>query len=122
MEIQDLNVLVVDDEEPIRQVVVDFFTMFGAKNIFTAENGVEAIRTVFNERIDLMISDNDMPEMTGMELLLEIRKCNNQYVKNIPIVIMSGYDIKQEAEIAGADAFLQKPFSLSKLKEMVEKL
>ena len=121
MEIQDLNVLVVDDEEPIRQIVVDFFTMFGAK-IFTAEDGVKAIRDIFNKHIDLIISDNDMPEMTGMELLLEIKKCGNQYVKNIPIVIMSGYDIKQEAEIAGADAFLQKPFSLSKLKEMVEKL
>ena len=119
MEIKNLSVLVVDDEESVRQILCSI--MFGAK-IFIAENGIEAIRIIFNEHVDLIISDNDMPKMTGMELLLEIRKCSNQHIKNIPIIIMSGYNISQEAKMAGADAFLQKPFTLSEFKEVVERL
>ncbi|MEA3463642.1 MAG: response regulator [Patescibacteria group bacterium] len=118
MEIKGASILIVDDEESIRQVMVDFFTIFGAE-IFTAVNSDAALDIIKEEKVDLIISDQDMPPgPSGIELLVEVK----QYYKHIVFILISAYNLKKEAEMAGADAFLQKRFSLSKLKEAVEKL
>ncbi|MCK4553541.1 response regulator [Candidatus Parcubacteria bacterium] len=119
MEIKGASILVVDDEELIIQVIVDVFTVFGVEHIFIASGADEAMDIIKKEKIDLIISDKDMPPgPSGIDLLKKVK----QYYNHILFVLISAYDVKQEAQLAGADAFLQKPFTLLKLKEVVEKL
>ncbi len=105
----DGTILVVDDEPGIVEVMVDCLAPLGAK-IKTASNGVEALAIVKTGVIDAVVSDVKMPNMTGLQLLAEIRGMG--YLT--PFVIVTGYGDKQtmiEAIRLDATDFLDKPFN-----------
>lgn len=122
--LKDFNLLIVEDDENLREALCDFFVEEGA-NVFTANNGEEAIQTTLTEKVDLILSDIKMPVMDGIELLKSINACDH----NVPLVwLMTGQsDLKEEAALAlGAEGLLSKPFKLSfvleKIKLSLEKL
>ena len=119
MKIKGLRVLAVDDDALMRELLLAYLNFCEVKNVFKAVNADEALDIIKKEQVDLIISDNDMPPgSSGIELLREIK----QYHKHIFFVLISGYDINREAELAGADAFMQKPFTLSEFKGVIKKI
>jgi len=105
------NVLIVDDNEQIRKLLSDFFSFYGFETI-AACNGKEALVILENKTCNLLITDLNMPVMSGIELVVKIRSLNI----SLPIIGMSFDDKKSEFLRAGADYFLSKPFSFHHLK------
>jgi len=103
------SILVVDDTEALRKLVVAFLSKQGHQ-CATAGNGVEALSKIHKDKFDAVITDIVMPEMDGIALTKELLSL---YPK-IPIMVMTGYSEKYPAEsvfTAGARDFIGKPFS-----------
>ncbi len=113
-------ILIVDDEVPIRQLLVDYLTELGYR---TAEacDGLDALEKVKVVAPDLVILDLVMPEQEGIETIHEIRKTH----KDLKILAVSGAFAGQflrTAELLGANAVLAKPLNLVELARLVKKL
>ena len=104
------NVLITEDSALIRNLerkVLEKIML----NVFEAADGVEALEILKNEKIDIVITDMDMPNMDGEELIVNIRK--NYGMSELPIILISGADEKEkflEALKLGANDYLVKPF------------
>ena len=112
------NVLIVDDEQLIRQGLRARIEYLGidVDEIFEADNGLMALGIQDEHPIDLVITDIRMPDMDGLELIQEMQKKNNQ----IKFIVLSGYAEFSYAETAirlGVKAYLLKPVSNDDLKE-----
>lgn len=113
------TLLVADDETMLRDTIVFDFKRKGF-NVFSAENGTQALEVVKNNPIDLVISDIRMPGGDGITLLEEIKK----FHPHIPVVIfISGFsDLSPEECIAkGAQTVVSKPFERKALMASVLK-
>lgn len=114
------NILIVDDEETILITLVEWFASAHADwsfNIVTATNGVEAVKAMASTKIDLLITDLNMPKMDGFELLTHVM---NDY-KSVPIIVISAFatpEIKEKVRNMGATLFIPKPFSFDDLEEI----
>ncbi|MEP2026577.1 MAG: response regulator [Reichenbachiella sp.] len=118
-EVKRFNILYVDDEEVNLRIFQRAFKRH--YNVFTAESGADAIKILESNRIDLIMSDQRMPGMTGVELLIKIVP---QY-PNIARMIMTGFSdedeiIRVDKEV-GLDRFLVKPWNQEDLKEEFDK-
>ena len=115
-----LRVLVADDEEDILDIVQDRLEACGF-NVITATNGAEALRRIMTEKFDGVFLDVKMPEMTGIEVLEEVRKKNTK----LPIIIITS-SMSREAAIdslaKGANEYILKPFDWQELKDKIEKV
>lgn len=122
-DMEKLHVLIVDDVDSIRDLVKGTLSSSGFQNISSAKNGYDALQLLKTEKIDLVICDWDMPNMTGMELLENIR--SDQQIKDIPFIMLTGFgnsvEVKQ-AITAGVDDYIIKPIQPQKLLINVIKL
>ncbi|MBI1387068.1 MAG: response regulator [bacterium] len=101
-------ILIVDDEQMIRELLVDILSSAGNYRILTAANGEEALHVFTNHEVDLVLTDLRMPGMSGIELLAELRRIK----EDIPVIILTGYGRREdviEALRLGASNFLMKP-------------
>lgn len=113
------TVLVVDDEESVRDMMASFFQTkgYGARS---AAGGGEALALITQERPDLVILDLRMPRMDGIEALAEIKRSD----PHIPVVVMTGYGTVDSAVAAmklGAQDYITKPFKPAELLRAVER-
>jgi CheY-like chemotaxis protein len=112
-------ILVVDDEEMVRDLSVEALGHLGYA-VITARDGVEAVR-VFQEhgqRIACVLLDLMMPNMDGVTAFTELRKI----APDLPVVLCSGYSSREAEQRFAVDrpgAFLQKPFSIEALRRAV---
>lgn len=118
-----LNFLVVDDDDGARQIIVDYLTAFGYKNLHQAKDGAEAIDILNKKKIDFVISDWEMPGTTGYDLLMALK--GDERFKNIPFVIVtspvSGEKNKiADAATANVDGYILKPFRAEVLREKID--
>jgi len=115
-----LKVLVADDEEDILEVIQDRLEACGF-NVITAGTGTEALRKISTEKFDGVFLDVKMPEMSGIEVLEEVRKRDTR----LPIIIITS-STSREAAIGslakGANEFILKPFDWEELKGKIEKV
>lgn len=108
------NILVVDDDSALRGMIVDALKQTGDFGIQEAGDGAEALKALKSNLYDLVISDVQMPNMTGMELLSKIREINpNIYV--IMITAFPSIGLSVSAMQTGAVDFLSKPFNIDEL-------
>jgi len=117
------NILVVDDEKPILKFVSE--ALNSEYNVFTSENISSAEDILKNNDIDLVILDIVMPEKNGIDMIMEIKKSKPEII----ILAISGgggisgrFDYLPVAKLIGAASTLQKPFSLSELRDQVKEL
>jgi len=112
-----MNVLIVDDEQGIREVIKEYCINEGY-NIYEADNGLIAIEILEKEKIDIIILDIMMPKMDGYTTLSNIRK---KY--NIPVIMLSArsdeYDKLQSFDL-GVDDYVTKPFSPKELMARIK--
>ena len=115
-------VLIVDDEEIIREVCTAMFAELGFEAV-TANGGEEALR-IFRkqgERINLVLLDYCMPGMDGIAVFRELRIIR----PDIPVLLASGYSVEEVAvrfNGLGLNGFIQKPFNLKRLEDEVERV
>ena len=112
------KVLLVDNHAGFRASIEKYF-IIGGMSVVQAENGTEALRILREETIDIILTDMNMPEMTGLELIALI-KTEKRWC-SIPIFLLSVSEnpaVVSRAMEAGAAGFLQKPFSLDEFLEL----
>ncbi len=122
MELQkNIKILLVEDAGVMRQMEIKTLNALGFNNIIEAENGKAAIKILETDlSIELIISDWNMPEMDGFELLKWVR--NNESTKNIPFLMATGRGEKKEVEKAneaGVSSFISKPFNKDELLDKI---
>ncbi|GAB4438320.1 MAG: response regulator [bacterium] len=117
------KIMIVDDSNAMRAFIISSLEDIGDFNFFEARTGFEALRELPRGEIALIISDINMPDINGLELLSFVKKSDNY--KNIPVIMIST-ETKEEdlkrALLMGADAYLKKPFTAEALKEQAKKL
>ncbi len=114
------TVLVVDDEESVRDSLAELLSGFGYR-VVLADNAASALRALDDEHPDLVLTDIYMEAGDGYELITELRARR----KTIPVVAMSagraGYDTLKAALHLGADAVIDKPFPGAGLVETIDR-
>ncbi len=118
---ENLKVLLVDDSHLARRMITRTLDKMGLKNITEAENGREAIPLIEQNPYDLIITDYNMPEMDGHELLLYIRTKSPQ--KEVPVLMVTteGHESTLAAiQHDGVSAIVDKPFEVSSVKRLIE--
>ncbi|WP_260748782.1 response regulator [Geoalkalibacter halelectricus] len=116
------KILITEDSPTMRAMICATLEALGDFDIFEAANGFEALRLLPRESFDLVITDINMPDINGLELVSFIKR-NDQY-KTIPLVIVSTEGSERDREKGlklGANAYLVKPFSPEELQKLVEK-
>jgi len=117
--IPNVKIIVVDDDRSIRKLIVTALMYCVNRNVLSFDNGLDAWNYIrgSDDRADIIVSDVDMPEMNGMELVSRIKG----HFPDTICIIMSGDESNEEpAGRAGADAFLLKPFRISDLFDIVQ--
>jgi len=120
-----VNILVVDDSLPMRSVIMKTIKAsgFGAANFFQAPDGAKALEELRSEWMDLVITDYNMPEMNGGELIMEMKKDDD--LSSIPVIVVTTEGSREkveEFEKMGADAYVKKPFTPEIIKEKLTQL
>ncbi|MFF5295605.1 response regulator [Paractinoplanes globisporus] len=114
-----MKILIADDSRVMRQIVVRTMRQagFGDHDLIEASNGREAFDMAKAENPDLILSDWNMPEMTGIELLRQLRASGSD-VKFGFVTSESTPEMKDQAQAAGALFFIVKPFSAERFDEV----
>ena len=116
----DSDVLVVDDSAAIRKILTRVLRQTGMaiQNVYEAGDGQDALAMMAQHRVDLVLSDINMPKMDGLQLLAAL-KASPQW-RNIPVVMITteGGETKvAEAVKLGAAGYVRKPFTADQIKE-----
>jgi len=123
----NMKFLVVDDFSTMRRIVRNLLKELGFANVQEAEDGVDALNRLRGEDFDFVVSDWNMPNMTGIELLRAIR--SDAKLKHLPVLIVTSEAKRKniiEAAQADASGYVVKPFTAAtldkKLKKIFEKM
>ena len=120
---KEMNILVVDDFSTMRRIVKNILRQLGFTNIVEADDGTTAMAKLKSEKIDFVITDWNMPKMTGMELLKEIRA--DDTLKHLPVLMVTAEALQENiiaAVKAGVNNYIVKPFDAKTLSEKLEKI
>ena len=121
MDLSKFAVLVVDDFATMRRIVSNLLREAGFEHFSEAEDGAEALRKLETSSFQFVVSDWNMPKMTGLDLLKSVR--NSDHLKHLPFLLVTAEARKEniiEAAQAGADGYIVKPFTGATLKDKVE--
>ena len=120
MDFSNCTALVVDDFSTMRRIVSNLLREAGFGHTTEAEDGVEALRKLTSGDFQFIVSDWNMPNMTGLELLKAVR--NSPDLKHMPFLLVTAEARKEniiDAAKAGADGYIVKPFSAATLQEKI---
>jgi two-component system, chemotaxis family, chemotaxis protein CheY len=119
------NVLIVDDSNSMRAVIKKIITISGFQmdKCLEAGNGKQALDLLADNWVDVIISDINMPEVNGLELLDKLR--SNETLKEIPVIMISTEGSSErirEAFTRGAKGFIKKPFLPEEIRKVLYKV
>ena len=120
---ESMKFLVVDDFSTMRRIVRNLLKELGFSNVEEAEDGVVALAKLKNGGFDFVISDWNMPNMTGIDLLRAIRA--DAALCNLPVLMITAEAKKEniiEAAQAKANGYIVKPFTAAVLDEKLNKI
>ncbi len=123
MELNSLSFLVVDDFSTMRRIVIGLLKELGVTTVSEAEHGKQALEVLGMRKVDFVITDWNMPEMSGIELLRAIRA--DQRLQAMPVLMITAEAKKEnivEAAQAGADGYIVKPFTAAVLGDKLGKI
>ena len=118
-----IKILIIDDFATMRRILKNILKQLGFKNLVEADDGTTALDILESQKIDLIISDWNMPKMTGLELLKKVR-ASTEY-KKTPFLMVTAEAQKQnviEAVQAGVSNYVVKPFTAEAISEKLEKI
>lgn len=118
-----INVLIVDDYQSMRRTIADIMRHLGFRNLFYAEDGKQALRRLDETPIGLMVLDWDMPIMTGIEVLRQIR--SSEKWKELPVIMVTAVASREnvmEAIDSGVTNYIVKPFTPQTLEKKLKQV
>jgi len=119
----NMKFLVVDDFSTMRRIVKNLLKELGFTNVQEAEDGVDALNKLRGGDFDFVVSDWNMPNMTGIDLLRAIRA--DATLKHLPVLMVTAEAKREniiEAAQAGASGYVVKPFTAGTLDEKLKKI
>jgi two-component system chemotaxis response regulator CheY len=114
------NILVVEDSPTMRQLLSFAMKRIPNTKVIEATDGVDALKKLSSEKIDIILADINMPVMDGLKLVSLVR--NNPLYKDIPVIIITTEGAKEDRERAmalGANGYIPKPIQTQELIKMV---
>ena len=114
----DMKFLVVDDFSTMRRIVRGLLKEIGYNNCEEAEDGVEALNMLKGAKFDFVVSDINMPNMNGFELLTQIKQ--DEKLKHLPVLMVTAEARKEDIVLAaqsGAAGYIVKPFTKATLED-----
>lgn len=124
LKLERMIVLVADDDDVVRKIIIEHLISFGFKHFLEAKDGSEAFRYIVDplQRIDLVISDWEMPRTDGLTLLRAVRANREKNV--IPFIMVTSQQSQERMKISKAalhkvDSYIVKPFRSETLREKV---
>ena len=123
MSTPDLKFLIVDDFSTMRRIVRGLLKEIGYNNAEEAEDGAVALNMLKNAKFDFVVSDINMPNMNGFELLNAIKA--DAALKHLPVLMVTAEARKEDIVRAaqdGASGYIVKPFTKATLEEKVQKI
>ncbi|NQU43489.1 chemotaxis protein CheY [bacterium] len=119
----DMKILVVDDFVTMRRIIRNILRQLGYEDVDEAENGEAAFSKIKVGQYDFLITDWNMPTMSGLDLVKAVRA--NEDTKQLPILMVTAEALKQniiDAVKAGVNNYVVKPFTPEVLKEKIDKI
>jgi two-component system chemotaxis response regulator CheY len=120
---RNIKILVVDDFSTMRRIVKNVLKQLGFENLDEAEDGVQALSKLRSGGYSFVVSDWNMPNMDGLELLKEVRK--DPALKDLPILMVTAEAEKDKvvtAIQAGVNNYVVKPFTAEVFKEKMDRV
>ncbi|WP_320823773.1 chemotaxis response regulator CheY [Reinekea sp.] len=120
---KNMKILVVDDFSTMRRIVKNLLRDLGFTNTHEADDGSTAWPMLQNGDYDFVVTDWNMPGMTGIELLQKIRA--DERLKSVPVLMVTAEAKRDQivaAAQAGVNGYVVKPFTAAALKEKIEKI
>lgn len=118
-----MKILVVDDFSTMRRIVKNLLRDLGFTNTAEADDGTTALPMLQNGNFDFLVTDWNMPGMSGLDLLKKVRA--DERLKDMPILMVTA-EAKREQIVAAAQAgvngYVVKPFTAAVLKEKIDKI
>lgn len=118
-----MTILIVDDFATMRKVIRNLLKQVGYENIMEADNGEAGFAVLKSHKIDFVISDWNMPVMTGLDLLKAVRA--DADINKTPFLMVTAEALKENvvaAVKAGVSNYIVKPFTAEVLNEKIEKI
>jgi two-component system chemotaxis response regulator CheY len=119
----DLKFLIVDDFSTMRRIIRGLLKEMGCNNAEEAEDGVAALHMLRSQKFDFVVSDINMPNMNGFELLKAVKADDS--LKHLPVLMVTAEARKEDIVLAaqsGAAGYIVKPFTKATLEEKVQKI
>jgi two-component system chemotaxis response regulator CheY len=113
--------MVVDDMSTSRGLITQALDAFGVRNVTTAENGMDALKAIATHPVHLVISDYNMPQMDGLQLLHHLRA--SPKTKGVGFILITGraeQQIVDHGKKLGMNNYLKKPFEQANLRSCIE--
>jgi DNA-binding response OmpR family regulator len=116
------NILIIEDNKPYREML-NFILTEENFNVRAAENGIIGLKMANTETPDLIITNIEMPELDGFEVVMELRK--NKKTSTIPVIFLTGHpseEFKQRSEELGARVYFDKTIILDELIDKIKSI
>ncbi len=120
---KQMKILIVDDFSTMRRIIKNLLRDLGFSNTLEADDGKTALPLLLSGTFDFLVTDWNMPGMTGIELLRAVRA--DQKLNDLPVLMVTAEakrDQIVEAAQAGVNGYVVKPFTAAALKEKIEKI
>ncbi|MEM7207002.1 MAG: chemotaxis response regulator CheY [Pseudomonadota bacterium] len=120
---KDMKILVVDDFSTMRRIVKNLLKDLGFNNMEEADDGNTALPLLKSGGFDFLVTDWNMPGMTGIELLKQVRA--DESLADLPVLMVTAESKREqivEAAQAGVNGYVVKPFTAITLKEKIDKI
>lgn len=120
---KNMKILIVDDFSTMRRIIKNLLRDLGYNNTAEADDGSTALPQLVNGSFDFLITDWNMPNMTGIDLLKAVRA--DARLKDMPVLMVTAEakrDQIVEAAQAGVNGYIIKPFTADTLREKIDKI
>lgn len=120
---KNMKILIVDDFSTMRRIIKNLLRELGYNNTHEADDGATALPVLQNGDYDFLITDWNMPGMTGLDLLKAVRA--DPRLKDLPVLMVTAEAKRDQiirAAQAGVNGYIVKPFTAQTLKEKIEKI
>jgi len=120
-----LFTLVVDDFATMRKIITNVLRQLGYENVRQAEDGASALKIINEEQVEFVITDWNMPQMSGLDLLKAIRNHTDPGKRKIPVLMVTAESLQENimaAAQAGVNNYIVKPFDARTLADKIGKI
>ncbi|ARA80475.1 histidine kinase [Pseudomonas amygdali pv. tabaci str. ATCC 11528] len=120
---KNMKILIVDDFSTMRRIIKNLLRDLGFTNTSEADDGLTALPMLQSGAFDFLVTDWNMPGMTGIDLLRQVRA--DERLKSLPVLMVTAEAKREqiiEAAQAGVNGYVVKPFTAQALKEKIEKI